>query len=426
MELKEKQGYKKTKIGLIPWDWEVESFGDVADKRIKNSITGGPFGSNLKTTDYTPDGIQIIQLQNIGDGKFIDESVLYTSIAKAEELKSCNIYAGEIILSKMGDPVARACLMPSKASRYLMASDGIRLVVDEKRYDKKFVFNYINSKYFRNRAIDISTGSTRQRIGLPDLKGLKFIKPPLSEQKNIAIALSDVDELINNLDKLITKKKALKQGAMQQLLTPPHKGGKRLEGFSGDWVEIKLGEVSQMNSGGTPSSKISEFYDGEINWVSITDISNAGKFIYSSVKKITEKGLENSSARLFPINTLLLAMYASIGKCTIAKAEVTTSQAILGITVQKSLDIEFLYYYFIHKKNELINQGQHGTQANLNKGMVQDIKLFLPNIEEQKAISEILSDMDLEIEQLESKKAKYQSVKLGMMQELLTGKTRLI
>jgi type I restriction enzyme S subunit len=118
-------------------------------------------------------------------------------------------------------------------------------------------------------------------------------------------------------------------------------------------------------------------------------------------------------------------MYASIGKCTIAKEEVTTSQAILGIKVQKSLDTEFLYYYFIHKKNELINQGQQGTQANLNKGMIQDIKLFLPNIEEQKAISEILSDMDLEIEQLESKKAKYQSIKHGMMQELLTGKTRL-
>jgi type I restriction enzyme S subunit len=173
------KGYKQTEVGVIPEDWDVTLFSEFADKNKKWSITGGPFGSNLKTSDYTNDGVQIIQLQNIGDGIFYDDSPIYTSIEKANELISCNIYPGEIILSKMGDPVARACFIPPKGERFLMASDGIRLVVDEKKFDKIFVHEYINSPFFRNRAFEISTGSTRLRIGLPELKRLKVICTPL-------------------------------------------------------------------------------------------------------------------------------------------------------------------------------------------------------------------------------------------------------
>ena len=152
MELK--VGYKQTDVGVIPEDWEITNFESIADKNKKWSITGGPFGSNLKTTDYTDDGIQIIQLQNIGDGKFINESQVFTSEEKANELLSCNIYPGDIILSKMGDPVTRACFIPNIAVRLLMASDGIRLVVNEKYFNKKFIHDYVNSIYFRKRAIE--------------------------------------------------------------------------------------------------------------------------------------------------------------------------------------------------------------------------------------------------------------------------------
>ena len=291
--------------------------------------------------------------------------------------------------------------------------------------DEKLVTNHFLKHVFPR--VNFKTeGSTISRLYNNILKSGKFACPSIPEQKAIASSLSDVDALIANLDKLIAKKKDIKKGAMQQLLTPPHKGGKRLTGFEGEWVEKILGEFSSMNSGGTPSSKVSEYYDGNIKWVSISDITKAGKYIDDSAKKITEKGLQNSSARLFPINTLLLAMYASIGKCCIALTEVTTSQAILGITTTKSLLLEFLYYFLTYKQGEIANQGQQGTQSNLNKGMVQDILICIPAIEEQQAIAQILSDMDAEITQLESKKEKYQGIKQGMMQELLMGKTRII
>lgn len=208
----------KKRLPGFSGEWEVVKFEDLADKNIKWSIVGGPFGSNLKASDYVSEGIRIIQLQNIGDGQFHDDYAIYTTEHKANELISCNIYPGEIILSKMGDPVARACFVPNFDKRYLMASDGIRLAVDENRFDKYFVLHYINS-YFREKAIQASSGSTRQRIGLTDLKNLPFVSPPHLEQKAIGEVLSSMIAEITMLEEQRKKAVTLKQGMMQELLT---------------------------------------------------------------------------------------------------------------------------------------------------------------------------------------------------------------
>jgi type I restriction enzyme S subunit len=129
-------------------EWEELKLIETVDKKIKWSFIGGPFGSNLKSSDYTPNGVRIIQLQNIGDAEFNDDYKIFTSDEKADELLSCNIYPGDIILSKMGDPVGRACLIPNNHNRYVMCSDGIRLVVDEKSHSKYFIYSLINSSLY--------------------------------------------------------------------------------------------------------------------------------------------------------------------------------------------------------------------------------------------------------------------------------------
>ena len=173
----------------------------------------------MKSSDYTVDGIRIIQLQNIGDGEFKDDYEVYTSTQKADELLSCNIYPGEIILSKMGDPVARACMIPSYKKRYLMCSDGIRLAVDQKRFNNYFVYTLINSPEFRMKAANAGTGSTRKRIGLTELRNLELFCPSLPEQSAIATILSDMDSEITTLEEKLAKARQLKQGMMQELLT---------------------------------------------------------------------------------------------------------------------------------------------------------------------------------------------------------------
>jgi type I restriction enzyme, S subunit len=202
----------------IPDTWRKVTLRETAAKE-KYSFTGGPFGSNLKAEHYIDEGVRIIQLQNIGDGHFNDKYKIFTTEEKADELISCNIYPGDIILSKMGDPVARACFIPDSAPRFLMASDGIRLKVNTSEFDPFFLLQQINSPIFRKIAISHSTGSTRQRIGLDILRDLPILTPPLPEQEKIAAVLSAADEEISTLEKQLAAYKQQKLGLMQQLLT---------------------------------------------------------------------------------------------------------------------------------------------------------------------------------------------------------------
>ncbi len=199
-------------------EWVSKELINTADKKIKWSFTGGPFGSNLKASDYTSTGIRIIQLQNIGEGEFKDDNKIYTSIEKADELLSCNIYAGDIILSKMGDPVGRACIIPDHLERCVMASDGIRLVVDEKKYSKYFIFSLINSEPIREAIENKATGSTRKRIGLNVLRAVELIVPKsLEEQQKIASCISSLDNIITAQAELIDQLQLHKKGLMQGL-----------------------------------------------------------------------------------------------------------------------------------------------------------------------------------------------------------------
>ena len=199
-------------------EWVEKTLNDTADKKIKWSFTGGPFGSNLMASDYTANGFRIIQLQNIGDGVFNDDNKIYASIEKADELLSCNIYAGDIIISKMGDPVGRACVIPNTLHRCIMASDGIRLVVDETKYSKYFIYSLINSKRIREAIKKKATGSTRKRIGLDILRETELIIPKSpKEQQKIASCFSSLDALITAQAEKIEQLKLHKKGLMQGL-----------------------------------------------------------------------------------------------------------------------------------------------------------------------------------------------------------------
>jgi type I restriction enzyme S subunit len=181
-----------------------------------------------------------------------------------------------------------------------------------------------------------------------------------------------------------------------------------------------------MGSGGTPTSSVPAFYDGDIPWVSISDMTKGGKVIMGTDRNLTGAGFANSAAQMFQVGTVLYAMYASLGECSIAGISLCSSQAILGICPSDGLSNEFLYYYLTSIKPIVKSLGQQGTQANLNKGMVQNFQFRMPLLPEQRAIAAVLTDMDAELALLEQRLAKTRALKQGMMQELLTGRTRLV
>jgi type I restriction enzyme, S subunit len=211
--------YKKTELGWIPKEWDVIPLVNVTSEK-PHSFTGGPFGSDLQTKHYTDSGVRIIQLQNIGDGYFFNDYEIFTSVEKADSLFYCNIFPGDIIIAKMADPVARACIIPDFAERYLMASDGIRLKVNENKYDTNYILEIINHHHFRQLAVQKSTGSTRERIGLTELRQLPIKVPKeKSEQTGIANIFLALNEQFDLERSSAVKLNSLKTALMSVLLT---------------------------------------------------------------------------------------------------------------------------------------------------------------------------------------------------------------
>lgn len=417
-----KPGYKQTKIGLIPKDWDLCSFSEVADKKVKWSITGGPFGSNLKAEDYTPTGIRIIQLQNIGDGKFLNDYKIFTSKEKADELLSCNIYPGEIIISKMGDPVARACVIPNGDSRYLMASDGIRLVVDKENFDSTFVLSFINWNIFRSAAIKNGTGTTRQRIGLDELKNLPFVKPPLIEQQKLAHLLTTWDKAIEKTEQLIERKQQLKKGLMQQLLT----GKVRFSGSNGNWKIKRIEELGTVIRGASPRPKSDpRYYGGNVPRLMVEDVTRDGKYVTPKVDFLTEEGAKLS--RPCKAGTLTIVCSGDVGTPSFLAVDACIHDGFLGITnLSDQIDKDYLYYQVLRLKSKIERSATHGgVFTNLTTQILKDFEIKVPTLKEQKKISTMISQMDRDLLQEVKMLEMLQAQKRGLMHRLLTGEVRV-
>lgn len=405
---------------MVPKGWEETKLIDTSAKE-KYSFTGGPFGSDLKSSDYTDNGVRIIQLQNIGDGKFNNGYKIFTSEEKADELSSCNIFPGEIILSKMGDPVARATIIPSHHKRYLMASDGIRLKVDESKYDTFFIHEVINAPHFRGIALSKSTGSTRKRIGLTDLKNITFHCPPLIEQQKIAKILSTWDKAISTTERLIDNTIQQKKALMQQLLT----GKKRLlddsgKRFEGEWKEATLGKYVTIKSGVSPS-KFKLESEGEIPYVKVEDMNNCSKYQVHSRNYADEtKSVIFQGAVIFPKRGAAIMN----NKVRIAASKIYLDSNMMALIPHKSINSEFLYYLLV--KKQLFKIADTSTIPQINNKHITPYAFKLPSLSEQQKIATVLTNADKEIELLEQQLADLQQEKKALMQVLLTGKKRVL
>lgn len=192
----------------------------------------------------------------------------------------------------------------------------------------------------------------------------------------------------------------------------------RFKGFDDEWKVKSLGKIATMFAGGTPLSSVGEYYGGDISWVSISDMTSAGKYILETEKKLTLLGFESCSAKMFPENTLLFAMYASIGKCCISPCPVASSQAILGIHKLKGVEIEFLYQELVARESEFVKMGQTGSQANLSKQIVENISIYLPSLPEQRKIGACFRALDGLIAGREEALGKLLDLKKAMLERM--------
>lgn len=402
MSAEVKTGYKLTEVGVIPEDWECTTVQGIASS-VRNAIVGGPFGSDLVSNDYVRYGVPVIRGQNMGT-RWVSGDFVFVSNVKADSLKSNLAHPFDLIFTQRGT-LGQVSQVPEKLfDHYLVSQSQMKLTLNRKIANPNFFYYVFSSKGQQEliRKNTIQTGIPHINLGI--LRSLPVQCPTHFEQEAIAEALSDADALIDSLEQLITKKRQIKQGAMQELLT----GKKRLPGFSGEWEVKSLGDISIATKG-------SQLHSIESN--------QDGKYPHLNGGLAPSGYAEKSNT---PANTIAI----SEGGNSCGYVQLMTVPYWCGghcySIIPKCIDNGLLYHALKAQQTALMGLRVGSGLPNVQKTALLSFQLCYPSDgSEQTAIAEILMDMDTEIDLLEVKLEKARQIKQGMMYNLLTGKIRL-
>lgn len=436
-EVKIPEGYKQTEVGAIPKDWEVEPLKSLLKEPPKYGINAAavPLTGNL------PVYIRITDISE--DGYYSPEKVVGVNNPFSS---SYILNEGDIVLARTGASVGKSYLYRKEDGTLIYAGFLIKVSPNENQLNPKYLHQYLKTEQYWAWVIVNSMRSGQPGINGNEYGRLLIPLPSIEEQTAIATALSDVDNLIQSLEKLIAKKEAIKTGTMQQLLT----GKTRLPEFANredgsakgfkhtelgripeDWSLSPMREVIYYcSAGATPYRGNESFYKGTNRWITSGELNYC--VINDTIEKISDNAIEKTNLKIHPAGTFLMAITGleaagTRGSCGIIGKPSTTNQSCMAIYPNKNLTSKYLYHWYVYNGNELALKYCQGTkQMSYTAGLIQRLPIYLPTTtKEQTAIATILSDMDAEIQALQQRLDKTHDIKQGMMQQLLTGKVRL-
>lgn len=401
-------------------DWQYLPLAEIAANSL-HSFVDGPFGSDLKSDEYTTEGIRLIQLQNIGDGEWMDENKKFISEKKFMQLKRHAAYPGDIAIAKMADPIARACILPFVSDRFVVVADCIKLTPDFKKFNSKYVVYAINYHSARKQAELKSTGTTRQRINLSLLKTVEIPAPSLTEQNRIAEILDAIDGAIQKTDAAIEKLKAIKQGLLTDLI----RGQQAITASIGD-IAVYVGSGLTPRGGSYVYKKTGAIFIRSQNV--IFDGLKLDEIAYIDLK--THKIMQRSE--VFPYDVLLNITGASIGRCCIVPegfGQANVNQHVCAIRLPDPSQEDALFLSSVMSSNigqhqiDIFNAG--GNREGLNYQQLKSIKVPWPEKDERTHVVNILSAHNDRIHVEEAYRDKLRLQKNGLMNDLLTGKVRV-
>ncbi|MDX6447106.1 MAG: type restriction enzyme subunit [Blastocatellia bacterium] len=396
MELK--PGYKQTELGTIPEDWETPTILELARQIIDfRGRTPRKLGMEWGGGD-----IPALSAGNVKMG-YIDlsEQCYFGSEALYKRWMTKGDIAKDDIVFTTEAPLGNVALVPDNR-KYILSQRTILIQVDSREASSRFFFQQMMSARFQKLLADHSSGSTAKGIQRKKFERLKLARPSEPEQRAIAEALSDADALLRGLDRLIAKKRDLKQAAMQQLLS----GRTRLPEFHGSWEVKRIDKLASFQRGfDLPTSKLQKGHH---------------PVVYSN-------GVQNHHATFMVRGPgVVTGRSGTIGKVHFVEQDFWPHNTTLWVTDFKGNDRRFVYYFLTRIGLERFGTGSGVPTLNRN-----DVHEFLVRVPpsssaEQSTIAEVLSDMDAELAALEQRREKTRALKQAMMQELLTGRTRLI
>ncbi len=330
---------------------------------------------------------------------------------------------GDLVVARTGASVGKSYRYRDEDGELVFAGFLINIRPDPQRLDPTYLSHVLQSKPYWNWVASESTRSGQPGINAQQLSRLPLDLPAIDVQEDVADKLANVSALAYALERLIVKKRAIKQGMMQELLS----GRKRLPGFSGEWGESTIGSLARAVGGGTPSTRVPADWGGEIPWFTPAEIGASGAGLVSkSERSITRDGLASSGANLLPAGTVLVTSRASIGHTAVAAVPVATNQGFASLVPNSRRSTWFLYYWIQQNTAELESRAAGSTFLEISARKVGAIPIWAPSLDEQDTIGRTIRDADAEIAALERRLEATRAIKQGMMQELLTGRTLLV
>lgn len=425
-----KEGYKKTELGVIPDEWEIKTAGDIFE------FTGGLSISREKLGE---EGVNYLHYGDIHkrNENFIDldidEQWLPKFNKEYENIKEgAKLETGDVVFADASEDyegIGKSVAILNYDNKPFVA--GLHTIVGKEKCNlldehyKRFCFSTTNiRKQFRS----LATGSSVYGIKMSSLKRIKILTPPLKEQQKIAQILSTVDSQIDDTDKLIEKTKELKKGLMQRLLTKGigHKEFKKTEvgEIPVEWRIVELKDI--IDEFIVPMRDKPKVFDGNIPWCRIEDIE--GKYFNTSIdgKFVSKEIIDKMNLKIFPKDSLICSCSASLGVYAINTRPLITNQTFIGLVPKDNVNVVFLYYSMHIATNRLRRISAGTTIPYISRQKFEEFTIIIPSIEEQTQIANILSSVDSQIEEYKNKKSKLEELKKGLMQQLLTGKIRVI
>jgi type I restriction enzyme, S subunit len=405
MELK--PGYKQTEVGVIPEEWEVRRLDELGTWK-------GGMTPSMQNPSYWRNGT--VPWISSGDVKSVlltETGFSVTATAVKQGKTSVMPPRSVVVVTRSG--ILRKYLPVAMNVITMAINQDIKALMPNAKVDSIYLLHALTGYGDRILARCLKSGTTVESIEFPWLKAFTLPLPPTEEQTAIAAALSDVDALIASLDKLIAKKRDIKKAAMQQLLT----GKQRLPGFHGEWEVKQLGDVAEITMGQSPVGT-SYNRDG----IGAPLINGPTEFTDKHPIKIQWTSLPTNFCKKGDV--LLCVRGSSTGRINISDDDYCIGRGVAAIRAKAGSDTAFINFQIEAAIRSILALTTGSTFPNIDGKSIRAIECALPTLSEQRAIATILSDMDAAITALEAKRDKTRAIKQGMMQELLTGRIRLV
>lgn len=395
--------------------WSARLIQDIC--LVTDYVANGSFASlreNVKSVDE-PDYAVLVRMTDFTKGW--NGKYKYVNEAAYNFLNKSSLGPNDLIMCNVGDP-GKAFLLPDLGLPMTLGPNSILIRADDNVTSNKFLYYYFESNIGKAQIASITAGAAQKKFNKTSFRSLSIKLPPIAEQKRIVTILDEafagIDTAIANTEKNLANARELFESYLKSVFTEQGK----------EWPSKRLGDLTEVQSGGTPLKSKKEYWDGEIAWYSSGELNEL--HTKEPANQITELGLNNSNAKLFPSGSLLIGMYDTAAlKMSILDRDAAFNQAIAGAKPNSDIDLIFIRYAINAEKPEILSQRRGVRQKNLSLGKIKDIVIPMPDITKQRNIVDELSGLIDQVQRLENiyrqKLDSLKELKQSLLQKAFTG-----